>query len=81
MQRATLDAIERAWERANDVPDILDPELPESVVDDELLALGVDPSALAKRAIDFVAAVKDDGFDPPDHDDYVDGEGDGEVSW
>ena len=55
MQRATLDAIERAWERANDVPD----DAPER--DD--------------------ADASDDGFDPPDADDYVDGEGDGELTW
>lgn len=40
--------------------DLLDPGLPESVVDDELKALGVDPLALAKRASEFVAVVKEE---------------------
>jgi hypothetical protein len=40
--------------------DLLDPGLPESVVDDELKALGVDPQALAKRASEFVAVVKEE---------------------
>ncbi len=40
--------------------DLLDPELPESAVDDELKALGVDPLALAKRASEFVAVVKEE---------------------
>ena len=53
-QRADFDAIERAWERANDVPE----DAPERDDTDE----------------------QNDGFDPPDAD-YMDGEGDGEVSW
>jgi len=40
--------------------DLLDPGLPESAVDDELKALGVDPLALAKRASEFVAVVKEE---------------------
>ncbi len=40
--------------------DLLDPELPESAVDDELKALGIDPLALAKRASEFVAVVKEE---------------------
>lgn len=40
--------------------DLLDPELPESAVDDELKALGVDSLALAKRASEFVAVVKEE---------------------
>lgn len=39
--------------------DLLDPGLPESIVDDELKALGVDPQALARRASEFVTVVKE----------------------
>lgn len=47
-----------ALERLDD--DLLDPSLPESVVDDELKAAGVDPSALGKRATALVARAKED---------------------
>lgn len=40
--------------------DLLDPGLPESIVDDELKSLGVDPQALARRASEFVAVVKEE---------------------
>lgn len=40
--------------------DLLDPDLPESVVDDDLRVLGVDPLALAKRASEFVAVAKEE---------------------
>ena len=39
--------------------DLLDPALPESGVDAELRALGIDPVALAKRGSRFVAQVKE----------------------
>lgn len=40
--------------------DLLDPSLPETVVDAELRALGVDPKALADRAVQFVAKAKEE---------------------
>lgn len=40
--------------------DLLDPDLPEALVDEELTALGVDPSVLAKRAAEFVVRAKEE---------------------
>lgn len=40
--------------------DLIDPALPESAVDSELKALGIDPLALAKRGSAFVAKAKED---------------------
>lgn len=40
--------------------DLLDPALPESVVDEELKAMGIDPTALAKRGSEFVTKAKEE---------------------
>ena len=40
--------------------DLLDPNLPESAVDAELKALGVDATALARRGSEFVLQVKEE---------------------
>lgn len=39
--------------------DLLDPALPEAIVDEELRAMGVDPARLAKRGSAFVAKAKE----------------------
>lgn len=48
----------RALEGLDD--DLLDLDLPEALVDEELKALGVEPAALAKRGVQFIAQVKED---------------------
>jgi len=40
--------------------DLLDPDMPESLVNQELLGVGIDPQALAERAIQFVVQAKED---------------------
>ncbi len=40
--------------------DLLDLDLPDEVVDDELRAIGVDPTALAERGVQFVAKVREE---------------------
>jgi len=40
--------------------DLLDLRHPESIVEDELKALGIDPAALAKRALGLVASAKEE---------------------
>lgn len=40
--------------------DLLDPGLPETVLDEELKAMGLDPTALAKRGAEFVTRVKEE---------------------
>lgn len=49
------------WEALRDLDDdLLDAALPESVVDAELKAMGVDPVALAKRGIEFALKAKEE---------------------
>lgn len=48
----------RALEGLDD--DLLDPDLPEDAVDKELLSLGIDPVALARRTTKFVQSVKEE---------------------
>jgi hypothetical protein len=40
--------------------DILDPEFPTALVEEELKGLGIDPAALAKRGRDFVSKVTEE---------------------
>jgi hypothetical protein len=40
--------------------DLLDPHLPEALVDDELKAIGVDPMALGARGAEFVQQIKEE---------------------
>jgi small-conductance mechanosensitive channel len=39
--------------------DLLNLDLPESIVDEELTTLGIDPDELAKRGVEFVALAKE----------------------
>jgi hypothetical protein len=48
----------QALDRLDD--DLLAPDLPEAILDEELRAMKVDPAALAKRGIDFVAKLKEE---------------------
>lgn len=49
------------WMALEDLDDdLLDFDLPEALVDEELKAMGVDPSALAKRGSEFVAKATED---------------------
>jgi hypothetical protein len=40
--------------------DLLDLDLPEELVDEELTAMGIDPTALARKGSEFVAKAKED---------------------
>lgn len=49
------------WVALGDLDDdLLKPDLPEALVDEELKAIGIDPTALAKKGAEFVAQAKDE---------------------
>jgi hypothetical protein len=40
--------------------DLLDPNLPSTVLDEELRSMGLDPDAIAQRGIDFIVKVQEE---------------------
>ena len=49
------------WEELQHLDDMfLDPDVPEDIIDVELRAEGIDPQALAKRGLQFIAKLKEE---------------------